>query len=64
MCYGGELSFTFPCLGMTAFENYYHVDGSKNPYLDFSSNSDINGLRFLYRRKRGFFELTSLCCGT
>lgn len=46
MCYRRQLSFTFPCLGMIAFENSYHLDGSKDPYFDFSSNSNINRLQF------------------
>lgn len=31
-------------------------DGFEKPYFDFPCISNINGLRFLYWQKRGFFE--------
>lgn len=31
-----------------------YLEGSINPYFDFSSSSNINGVRFLYRREDGF----------
>lgn len=32
------------------------LEGSKNPYFDFSSSSNINGLRFSHRRKKRVFR--------
>jgi hypothetical protein len=49
--------------GRVAKQNTNKLEGSKNPYFDFSNSSNINGLRFLYRGKRGFLEPSSLLRG-